>query len=242
MKKNAFISPRRFMEARVSSTGHLVTSKDEEAVNWLAIRNAYEAPLEASHYGLSFGIRHQSGFRASIGIQKTAIAEKYELKDSQVVIDSILGVKIIRIDLEGNPVPIEGIIPRTTTTEHNKKIYNTYELIDVPISIGYGKVFGNWRAGIDVGILLNLSLNSEGLIPDEWLQDIDIKADQDQWFKSNIGVSYQLGLSMSRMINRFEVGVSPSFRYFPNDFSAQENQIAQKYTLISGNLKIGYRF
>lgn len=220
-----------------------LSTKDATVNNLLNIRQTYESPLEAHHYGLAFGLQHQSGFRLSLGLQQTAMAERYQFDDTQINIDSVMGIQVYRINLAGDTVPIMGMLPRTTTTIYNKDIYNTYRLFDIPILLSYQYPFGKWQTGLEAGVLLNLSLKTEGIIPDENFGDIDIKTQQSNLFKSKLGISYQFGVSISRtLFDRFELRLTPTLRYFPTNFSLDSYGLSQKYVLLGGNLGLRYNF
>ena len=227
----------------LSFVNRSLSAKNETANGLLQIREKYESTLEASHFGLLFGVQHSSGLKFSLGIQKTAIAENYELKGIHEVIDSIMGVQILRINLYGDTIPIVGMIPQTTTTIGNKNIFNTYRLIDLPIIMGYQHSFNKWDAGIQLGVLANISLKTEGIIPNELLEDINIKTQQSSIYKSNIGISYYVGLSLSRSVfDNFKVNFSPFMRFYPNSFSVRTYELSQKYSLIGGNIGMLYQF
>ncbi|HFC00392.1 MAG TPA: hypothetical protein ENJ53_06260 [Phaeodactylibacter sp.] len=227
----------------VSSVNRLMIAKNIFANEWLNIRKTHETSLEAIHYGALFGIRHESGLGLSLGLQKTRIAERYNMTGTQMKIDSIEGIELLRINLMGDTIPIEGVVAQTTTTTRNKKIYNNYSLVDIPILVNYQWSFGKWKAGIEAGVLANISLKTSGIIPNEIFDDVDIKANQSSLFKSKIGMSYQLSLMGSYLLgNNWEIQAVPSFRFFPKDFSVNENNISQKYRLLGGNLRLRYQF
>lgn len=227
----------------ISYVNRSLKAKNIAADELLNIRDKYETNLEASHYGVALGLQHTAGFRFSLGLQSTSIAERYQWAETLSEVDSILGVQVLRINLDGDTIPIMGMIPQTTTTEGVKDIYNTYRLIDIPIRIAYQRSFGKWNAGLELGVLANISLKTAGIIPDEKLEDVDIKTQQSSLFKSKIGLSYQIGLVVSRSISdHFELSFSPTVRFIPKDFSVSEYGLSQKYSLIGGNIGLHYRF
>ena len=207
-------------------------------------RNQYESPLEASHYGISVGVEYKDKFRLSSGIQQTVIAERFNFNETLTAVDSIIGVQVLRINFAGDTIPIMGNIPRTTTTKNKLKVYNTYKLIDIPVTIGYHHTFKEkWNMGVQAGVLVNLSLKTKGGIPDEMLQEVNIETNQSNIFKSKIGLNYHLGVSIGRSFSdKIELNFSPTVRFFPNDFSVQNYGLFQKYTLVGGNLGLRYRF
>lgn len=221
-----------------------LSTKDGSGNVLLQNRNQYESPLEASHYGISIGVEYKDRFRFSSGIQQAVIAERLNFNETLTVVDSIIGVKVLRLNFVGDTIPIMGNIPRTTTTKNQLKVYNTYKLIDIPVTIGYHYTFKEkWNVGVQAGILVNISLKTKGGIYDKMLQEVNIETNQSNIFKSKIGLNYHLGVSIGRSFSdKIELNFSPTVRFFPNDFSVQNYGLSQKYFLVGGDLGLRYRF
>ncbi len=221
-----------------------LSAKGDFANVLLQNRKEYETPLEASHYGISLGVEYKNKFRLSTGIQQTVISERFDFNETLTTVDSVLGVQILRLNFDGDTIPIMGNIPRTTTIASQLKVYNTYKMIDIPVTIGYHHTFKEkWKVGVQAGVLVNLSLKTKGGIPDETLQEVDLKTNQNNIFKSQVGLNYHFGLSIGRsFLNKLELNFSPTVRFYSNDFSVQDYGISQKYTLVGGDLILRYRF
>lgn len=222
-----------------SYTKRTFSLKNNNANELLQIRDAYESTLEATHYGFALGMEHRKGWRFSIGIQSSSITEKYQIQKQQVTVDSIPGIVTLRVNLSGDTIPIMGMIAETTVSDFNKKIYNTYRLIDIPVLIGYQRNFGNWKGGVEVGLLANFSFKTEGIVPNELMQDIKT----DVVYHPNFKLGYHFGLSLSRSLgDKFDVSISPSVRGYTGDFTKEDYGLSQKYLLIGGNLGLRYKF
>ncbi len=231
------------IQGGLSFINRTLVAKDQEADQLLSIREEYEKTLEARHFALLLHLEHTKGWRLSSGLQITSIAERYQNQSQQITNDSILGTKILRVNLEGDTIPIQGMLPQIITTSYNKKIFNTYRLFDIPLIIGYQRSFDQWQVGLEAGIFANLALKTRGIIPDKNLEDIDIKTQQNSTFKNTVGLSYHLGMTISRRLaDRIEIRCSPSARFFPKDFAHKDYQLSQKYWLIGGNIGLHYRF
>ena len=241
-KENDFIFSAEVFGG-VSFVNRKIAAKDPSSSDLLSIRANNEYPLEANHLGLLLKLKTQKGIYFSAGIQQTTIAERYEYKDTNISIDSVEGVKTLLVNLTGDTIPRMGMIPRTTTLVLEKKIFNTYQLLDIPVFIGYETKGKNWQFGVEAGVLANISLKTEGIIPNELFDDIDIKTDQDEVFKSNIGLSYHLGMTASRKIKgNFWLTITPSLRILPKDFSTDNYGLSQKYTLFGTRVGVRYNF
>lgn len=208
-------------------------------------RLQHETPLEATHYGFSLGVEPYKGFRVGIGMQHTSIAERYYSNATEVTVDSVWGVATLLVNAPGDTIAIMGLIRERTTTKTEHTVYNTYRLIDIPISIGYHHEFyGQWKAGIEAGLFANIALKTKGIILDENSESINIGTEQSSIFKSKVGLGYQVKLSAGRSFydNKIDLTLSPVIRVYPKSFTIDNYDVSQKYTLIGVNLGLSYRF
>lgn len=233
----------------VNYTHRTLAEKGEETSLLLRNRETYETPLETSQVGINFSYKilneEKYNLEITTGLQLTSIAERYKIyKTTSDSTSSVFGVQYLSYGLGTEPIEIMGWVNRTKTIEYKKEIFNTYRMIDIPILIGYNRSLGKkWEVGIQGGIFANLSLQTEGIIPNSYLNDIDIASEEFNIFKSKVGLSYYLGLSVRReLTKRWELNISPSVRYFGNDFSNDNYGLSQKYMLFGGNVGVRYKF
>ena len=161
--------------AGFSYTDRQLSLNDEAANDLLRLREATEKSLETSHIGFEVGAIHQSGWSLWTGLQQTRIVERFDLDTTTTEISSILGVRAIRVSNNQDSTQVLGQIQQTSTTTIEKRIFNNYELIDIPIYVGYQRNFGKFNVGLQGGILMNLSLKTRGQIVDQNLQVFDIQ-------------------------------------------------------------------
>lgn len=137
-----------------------------------------------------------------------------------------------------------GLIPRTTTTTLNKIIYNSYQLVDLPLLLGYNIIDKrNWNLQVEGGALLNLSLQTEGILPTENFEDISLENNQETLYRPKLGIRYQFGLNMHwKMTNHLRLGFGTKAQFFPTSISTENNALSQKYSLIGGNIRLQYKF
>ncbi len=231
------------IQGGVGMANKILESKNNDFEQLTQLRNDSETSLEFHQYGLQFSINHTSGFGLITGIQRTAIAERMDYTETTVEVDSIMGVQYVVNKFGEDTIHVMGLLPETTTTIFNKKIYNTYTLIDLPFLLSYQKKLDKWRAGIQAGIYANISLKTEGQIQEATNSFINIEEQQENVFRSNVGISYHVGVSVSReLTSNIAVEFSPYFRHFPTDFSVDAYGISQKYSLFGGKLGLSYRF
>jgi len=210
------------------------------------IRRETESSLETIQLGLSLSLRHQSGFSFSSGLQQTTLVEKVLLDKTITEVKDIQGITLIKVNPSGGSTTILGLIPETTVTTIEKKLYVRYKLLEAPLILAWqtkNKYTTAWTFGIEGGIVPNIFLQTKGIILNENYEDVNIRIGQASYFKKNIGLSYHVGFSVSRMFTKnIELSFKPTLRFFPNDFSAIGNPISQKYILVSGQLSTNYIF
>lgn len=221
-----------------------LSQKNATGFMLLQNRENYESALETSHYGFFIGAKHKpSNLKITIGFQNTNIAEKYIYKDVQVMTRMVNGIQVRRINLEGDTIDIMGDVLENTTRTIDKKIYNSYRLLDIPVILSYDFPLQKMSLGIEAGILANLSLKTKGIVPDALLEDQDIDNSENGLFKSKVGLGYHFGLSISGLITeKIEWKVAPILRVYPSDFAGTSNELSQLYVLYGMNLGLAYSF
>lgn len=232
------------MEGGISFASRNLFAKSESANVLLQTRDDYETSLEATHVGFNLGIQHRKGFRFSTGIRQTRITERLDFNENISTVDSVEGVRVLRLNFSGDTIPIMGMIPQTTTTINEMKIYNRYTLLDIPLTVGYDfSINKKWKAGVEAGVLVNLSLKTKGIIFDETLQEINLENTETEIFKSKVGLNYHLGLSVSRTFSKkLDLFIAPSVRIYSQDFAQDSYGLSQKYFLLGGNIGVRYRW
>lgn len=215
-------------------------------------RNQYESPMEASHYGFFIGAKHEKyNLGLTIGLQNTTLTERYSYKSVIESTETITGVQVRRVNLDGDTINVMGDILETTTATVDKNIYNSYRLLEIPVTLSYHFPFRKWNLGLEAGILANLSLKTKGIVPNELLEvpsammmrDQDIDNSKNDLFKTKIGLGYQFGLSAGgTVVGNLEWRVAPMLRIYPSDFAGADNELSQRYVLYGVNVGFGYRF
>ena len=209
----------------------------------LRLRRESETMLEAIHYGLRAKLKHKSGISFSTGGQYTVLSERYDNNNLEMESDSVDGIVKRIIQLNGDTVDILGRLPRTTTYDYEKQIYNRYKMIDVPFIIGYEGGMKDWSLGIQAGVFVNLALKTSGKIRNTSTEDIDIGENQADIFKSKLGLSYYGGIYIRRALSQnLDVTIAPHGRFFAKDFNVDSYSLKQRYSLIGVQAGLSYRF
>ncbi len=209
----------------------------------LGLRRESETLLEAIHYGVRGKLTHKSGFSFSTGGQYTVLSERYDNNNLEIEADSIEGVIKRIIQLNGDTVDVIGLMPRTTSYDYEKQIYNRYKMIDIPFIVGFEGRMNEWSLGIQAGVFVNLSLKTSGQIRNTQTTDLNIGENQADIFKSKVGLSYYGGVYIRRALSQnLDITIVPHGRFFAKDFNVADYAVKQRYSLIGVEAGLSYRF
>jgi len=215
----------------------------ESSPEVLKLRRESETLLEAMHYGLRGKLTHKSGFSFSTGAQYTVLSERYDNNSLIVENDSIEGIVKRVIQFNGDTIDMFGMLPRTTTYNYEKQIYNRYKMIDIPFIVGYEGGMDKWSLGIQAGVFVNLALKTSGQIRNSVNDDINIGENQSDVFKDKVGLSYYGGIYIRRELSPYlDITIAPHGRFFAQDFNVDSYDLKQKYGLIGIQAGLSYRF
>ncbi len=212
---------------------------DDDA--YLNQRNQTESAEQVLGTGIDIQYQFKSGFFAKTGLQYEQITERFDIKNT--IEEDFLNENIptaIYHTQDGGIDTIfgSGMAIRRATQE--REIYNRYQIIDLPLMIGYTpntKKRLNWF--VEGGVLLNLTLFSSGEILDvDGETIIDLSASTD--FKKNIGLSLNGGVGLSyRWTKKMSLWASPKIRYGLGSLTSESSLIEQRYW--RGALELGVR-
>jgi len=161
----------------------------------------------------------------------------------EVASDSIEGIVKRVVQLNGDTVDIIGMLPRTTTYDYEKEIYNRYKMIDVPFIVGFEGGMEKWSLGIQAGIFVNLALKTSGQVRNSTTEDLNIGTNQSDIFKSKVGLSYYGGIYIRRALSpNLDITIAPHGRFFAQDFNVDSYELKQRYSLIGVQAGLSYRF
>lgn len=221
-------SNNRSLENNGDTTGSLI-----------ALRQQSERNLETISGEVSAFLKHRSGVYGRLGLSYTQIAERLDIQSSRIENDTIEGLEQIVINVGGDTTFVFGQVPITRTILYQKRTYNYYRLLDIPIGLGYEWKNGPWSIGVEGGAILNVRLSSEG----EIRASSDAIVALDSISRTNLDLSYYLSLRASYEFRpNWSITLAPTFRYIPQAFTREEYPLEQRYNLLGGKLGIQYRF
>lgn len=205
-----------------------------------ALREQSERVLENVQAGLLFNLSHHSGLEVSTGIHFTRITERYEYRDVVSSVDSVFGVQSLVVNLYDEVDTVYGMVPLEKTTRYNKRYYNRYNLLEIPLILGYQAAVGQrFKLGAQAGVFANLQLQTQGRILASADSDLDVR--QEKVYKASIGASFRFGLLASYQLGRrTSIYLSPAMRYFPQSFTRESYPLEQRYQLYQANVGLRY--
>lgn len=242
--------PLRFSIALES--GLMATSRNLEALSPVSesiagLRNKTEQPLETWQVAVLGRLSHSSGWFLDAGISHTRLTERFEDSWSSQTIEQIPdAITEIIIQPGGDTTFVTGPVDAVVTQSWRIRHYNTHTLIDIPLNIGYRfRSDGKWSGEIQAGAVLNLVLNSQGII---WESDlpqtpIDVSNSDSGFFRNKIGLSYLGALNATYdLTEQLVLYGGPQIRVIPSSLTPEANDFSQSYTLFGARLGCRLRF
>ncbi len=231
------------INAGISNSVTTLSANGDTNMSLASLRNQSETNLETIDLGIDVLVKHKSGFYASTGVDYLRAARKFEFNSVSEATDSIQGITAIFV----NPITMdstfqEGLVTETTTTSRRKETYNNLNLINIPLNLGVTLNHERWIFGVQGGATLNVFLNHKGEIQDSESTFYNLGEDSNNWFKDNLGISYQgaafVGYNFS---DNFQIIGGPSFRN-PVVISEESNPVAQSFLGLGLQLSARYWF
>jgi len=215
-----------------------------EPNNIFDLRKDNERSLEGINTGLYLRLRNDKlPIYIQGGVSASRLTERMSLDYSYTRRDTTKGIISITQSQSGDTITvIYGDIVQETKVSGQKTSHHNFTLIDFPISVGIEKRFGQWSAGIEGGVILNLSLNAGGqiLATDTSFTAIDVPVSP---YRQKLGIGYSGGVTIGREFNQAgRVFLALRGRVIPVPFSLDQSAIRQSYSFIGLNFGYVYTF
>jgi len=202
------------LRAGISNSLTTLETRSDEFSELRKLRSQSESNLETVDFAIEFLLKHKSGVYISTGVDYLRAARKLEFNNEVVTVDTVMGTTVVYVHpITMDSTFVEGKVERVTNTFARKEIYNKLHLLNIPISIGASVDYEQWTFGIQGGVLLNLLLKNKGKIMDSESTFYNLKNDDANWFRNNLGVSFQgAALVGYNFTDNFQLTFGPSFR------------------------------
>lgn len=180
------------------------------------------------HYGLNISKQ----WHVSIGAEWTMSKDRFEKRTDGIT----------KMIVTYNPTDGSAIDTSFVSGSLISKGDLTYHFIDIPFNLGYTISKNKWNYGIELSALLNISTIAEGKMynKNEGITSIE---DQDDIYKSSVGVGYKTSFYIARKLNEnTSVHFKPSFKSYIGNITTDHYDLATKYRLFSVSLGIKREF
>ena len=231
------------LESGVYRAFRLLALQDPDPENLYPYdRQETERPFYAASLAVKGEVAHHSGVFVRAGLQYLRINEKFEKTIRAFQIDTIPdGIQEVLINRRGDTTFVLGPVAVQKKLLRTRRTTNQFNIISVPVSLGYAFRYNKLRIAVEGGVLLHLDASYKGAILNPRGGFLDISDRSISPFKKHLGLSYTGGVDVSyRIAPRTEISAGTNFMYFPNSFVADESGLLQRYNVSGGRLKLNF--
>lgn len=194
-------------------------------------RNQAENSSFSSSFGLRMAFVNRKGWSLRTGIQFTQIRESFNYINRFPEVSQIL-------DPGGG-----GLVLDTVFIQQGPAINqsNQYNLIDIPVIIGFEKRFKRWTFSAHGGPRFNIGLQQEGLLINENLQAVSFASEEGQQaFRNTLGISWYASLGLQFELSPgIHLLLEPNFSFGQGSITRTPYQVQQRY--FNSGLAVGVR-
>lgn len=195
---------------------------------------------ESVEFSYSMGFRLSAvsslGLAIRTGLNYTQINEQfnyYNQNEERIIIDNVYGPN----------GEIVGTDTTVVTGVRHKVSHNKFQIVDLPIILGYEKEYKKFVFTANAGAHINLFFDSEGDFLSPELEPVSFSSDDPDGlraFRNHLGIGWYGSLGVQyRLSPRFNVMIEPYFKMYPKGFSRSQYMVDQQY--LSTGLSIGIR-
>lgn len=202
---------------------------------------------EKAFYGMTYGLATSISlkkWRLSTGLEFNDLNTElnYEKTFDTLVLSSNV-LKLVRLNPDGSiqsQVFADTLITATQATRIVQG-YNKYQILSLPLEIGYIKARGKWTFEASIGTSFNFLINQTGQTLDENVNLKGFDNNSNPVLYERFGLSLRTGLSLSYQLNeKIKIRLSPRYIYTKNPkFSST---ISSSTNVLNMNLGISRTF
>jgi len=222
-----------------------LTAKSSEGQAYQTLRSSNETPVFDQMIQARLSYVSRQGVAVRTGLNYAHLVERLDYARDSISRNTIT----ITIDTVFNPDGSFNIVRDTISNRElgrlDKRRYNHFRTIQIPLILGFEKRIKNWTFHINGGAMFNLYLNRKGEILDAMDQvrnmstgSDELSAFKDRWdilLYGSLGVNY-------RIYDRIHLMAEPSIRYTLKPITTPSYSLDQKYMLLNLNLGVRYEF
>lgn len=203
-------------------------------------RLATENFLESFQLGTMINLTHQSGLMIRTGMIYRQIDEVFENNNTLYTTTFRDGVIEIITHADGSSTQVTGKKLVLEKKSWDKKIYNSYRFINVPIQLGYSFHYGLWQVEANAGIELNLALKPSGEILGKEGFPVSLSDAQNSIYRNQGSLSLTGGMRLLYPLStHWAVFVEPNVQYDLNSITHTDYPLEHRY--LNSGLRLGAR-
>ena len=217
-------------------------SLNDEAYSFVFTeRQAHETTVEGINASLFLQFKNQlTGLYVKPGVSYSKFTERINFIQTDITIDTIIRT-IVEEDPDGE------VISEVTSEEINRietdtefEVYYRLHQFELPVAVGYSFSVNRFNIDIEAGLKLNFLQTATGQILSKGGEFVNLNRNSGH-FKNSVGLGFFGGILLKREINsRAELYVAPRFSFNTLSYSANENPINQKYSVLGLHAGVVY--
>jgi hypothetical protein len=174
------------------------------------------------------------------GLHYAQFTEKMNLSYNYTEMDTTQGIISITVSQTGDTITtIYGDIVTSKTLTGLKVAHHKFEMVDIPIAIGYEKDFGSFKIGGELGASFNVSLSSTGKLLENTV-DFKTLTSTNSPYKTKLGINYFGSVFISKdILANQNIYLALRGRMIPSTFTNVGESIKENYTMVG--LHLGYK-
>ncbi len=205
---------------------------------YVQLRENTELPISAFSLNMNLGMIFRNGLSLRSGLNYSRIKEGFNY-------DLLIGSETTIVQTVNEDGEIIEIDTTTTNIFNNINNDNFYEILDLPLMVGFEKSNEKFGMGFYTGLSLNLLFNKVGNIVSPENQDdvvgINSVGESGSFFSKKLGVSYYASTLVTyNVTNRIQMKFEPYFRYYPASFANSTYAVNQNYYIFGGQVGMRY--
>ena len=205
---------------------------------YVQLRENTELPISAFSLNMNLGMIFRNGLSLRSGLNYSRIKEGFNY-------DLLIGTETTIVQTVNEDGEIIEIDTTTTNLFNNINNDNFYEILDLPLMVGFEKSNEKFGMGFYTGLSLNLLFNKVGNIVSPENQDdvvgINSVGESGSFFSKKLGVSYYASTLVTyNVTNRIQMKFEPYFRYYPASFANSTYAVHQNYYIFGGQVGMRY--
>ncbi|MGE5355266.1 MAG: hypothetical protein ACM3PT_03440 [Deltaproteobacteria bacterium] len=218
--------------------GKYIRTREQSFNDYREKRIKTENHLEAMTSSITYNLKNRSGLFFATGIDYCQIDEKFSDYDSIDIYKSGEGVINIITNPDGTIIENRG---KKEIIEHktwNKKIYNYYFFLDIPLSIGYAGKINRINYEVSSGLSYNIAFLKKGQIIGINQYPVDITKESGI-FKTRTGLSLISGIKIMVPCKNKMLFIAPKIKYNLQSVTNDDYPLSQNY--LTYGIEIGGR-